>query len=95
MDVGAIGQARHPQGAGLAGRLGPGGAVLVSRGPVEGNRRAVAVELTEAGRAFLAKSHAEIDGLLEECLAGLAKGELDELAAAAETSANLLVKALC
>ena len=67
---------------------------LVSRGPVEGNRRAVAVELTIKGRAFLEDIHAEIDGLLEDDLAGLTDEEMHKLAEAAKTSASLLVKAL-
>ena len=68
---------------------------LASRGPVEGNRRAVAVALTDEGRTFLEDSHAEIDRLIEGGLAGLSDEEMRELAWAAETSARLLVKALC
>ena len=68
---------------------------LVARSPVEGNRRAVAVSLTDAGHAFLDKSHTEIDLLFEDNLAKLTEDEIAELSQAAETSARLLVKALC
>ena len=63
---------------------------LASRGPAEGDRRAVRVQATEAGRQVLLAGRERRVTVLAARLAALEPRELDHLAAAAELLERLL-----
>jgi DNA-binding MarR family transcriptional regulator len=54
---------------------------LVERGPLEGDRRALRVRLTEAGRARFAAMAADHEDWVGDLLGGLAPDEIETLAA--------------
>ena len=61
---------------------------LAERSPVPGDRRAVRVALTDAGRRSAATFHAEVTAELDQLLAPLSPGDRDQFRAAMTTIAQ-------
>lgn len=83
-----IAQVSQPTMTTLLRRLGADGAV--SRGTDPHDQRAVVIELTDAGRALLARVRAARESALADRLAGLEPADRDALAAAIPAIDRLL-----